>query len=139
MEIVWTCGERFVYRFLCPTFILCIIVFFYGDLFMMSLRALKVEAHTPPKGRRVITRSWGLKTNPTLSYLSSRLPMSDAVGAMVISPVMSSTSISNPCLSMVQTVEAPFICGDKVVNGSVSDNPGKLSIYFCGVVSVNSN
>ena len=94
----------------------------------MSLRALKIEAHTPPKGRRVITRSRGLRSKPNVSCLSSSLPVSDAVGAMMNSPVISSVPTPNLCLSMVQTVEAPFICKDKVVIGSGSDSSGKLSI-----------
>ena len=104
----------------------------------MTLRAVKIEARTPPQGRRIITRSRCLRTKPNGLVLSSCLPVSDAVGAMVNAPVFSSMPSPNPCLTLSQKVEAPYLCSDKMVKDTSSCS-GKLSISFCGAVSVKSN
>ena len=52
--------------------------------------------------------------------------------------VISSVPSPNLCLTMAQMVEAPFLCSEKVVKDTFN-YPEKLSISFCGAVTVNSN
>ena len=58
---------------------------------------------------------------------------------MVLSPVLCSTLVPNPCLLHAQLVEALFFCSNQVLKGSADDCRGQLSISFCGAVSVNSH
>ena len=60
------------------------------------------------------------------------------MGAMVNVPVSRSKPSPNPCLTLSQKVEEPYLCLDKMVKDT-SICSGKLSISFCGAVSVNSN
>ena len=104
----------------------------------MSLWALKTLARTPPKGRRVITRSRVVETKPTSVCRTTSLPVNDAVGTMVFSPEDRSVPVPNPCMAKMGLMEALFICRDLGLKGSDDDSPGQLSLLYCAAVSVKS-
>ena len=103
----------------------------------MSLPAIKVVARTPTKGRRVLTRSRTAKTKSSGPCRFNSGSVCDAVGAMVLSSVLCSTPVPNPCLLETQLVEALFLCSNQILKGSADDCPGQLSISLCGAVSVH--
>ena len=104
----------------------------------MSLRAIKTLDRTPPKGRRVITRSRAVASKPNEFDPTSFLPVSDVVEAMVFSLDVVSVPMLNPCLTKMRMVEASFMCSDMGLKGSDDDSLGQLTILYCTAVSVKS-